>query len=80
MPDLLSLSLSATVDVAIDFDLCAECMNSVDIVEKHLQHTFRPVIDSRATQQNTHTGSICDGCGRRNIFGVRHRCLECDGA
>lgn len=54
-------------------------MNSVEVVEKHIQHTFKPVIESRAAQQNTHIGITCDGCGRRNIFGIRHKCLECDG-
>ena len=52
-------------------------MRSVDLVEKHTEHTFKPVIESRVAQQNTHTGITCDGCGRRNIFGTRHKCLEC---
>ncbi|KZT72898.1 hypothetical protein DAEQUDRAFT_754913 [Daedalea quercina L-15889] len=62
----------------IDFDLCDDCIRSMDVVEAHAQHAFRPVIESRSAQQSTHTGITCDGCGKHNIFGTRHKCLECD--
>ncbi|KAH9837268.1 uncharacterized protein C8Q71DRAFT_757514 [Rhodofomes roseus] len=60
-----------------DFDLCSACICTRDIVKDHAQHAFRPVIESRTAQQQSHMGITCDGCGKRNIYGVRHKCMEC---
>ncbi|KAH9929671.1 uncharacterized protein B0H18DRAFT_995683 [Fomitopsis serialis] len=60
-----------------DFDLCNGCISSTDVIKNHPQHAFHPVIESRVAQQQTHIGITCDGCGKRSMFGVRHKCLEC---
>ncbi len=40
---------------------------------------FCLVKDSRRRRQRVHSNITCDGCKQKNIVGVRHKCLQCDG-
>ncbi len=40
---------------------------------------FCIVKDKRQSSQVVHKGISCDGCDKKNISGVRHKCLQCRG-
>lgn len=76
----------------LDFDLCNACMASPKAWEAHAgSHAFFPihtkeeflhfclVKEGRCRRQRTHNGITCDGCKQKNVVGVRHKCLQCDG-
>ncbi|KAI0639950.1 hypothetical protein C8Q77DRAFT_1164747 [Trametes polyzona] len=74
-----------------DYDLCEGCMASPKVWGSHdRSHAFFPihtkedfvdfcvVKEKRQGAQVVHKGITCDGCGKENITGVRHKCLGCD--
>ena len=40
---------------------------------------FCLVKDGRQRRQRVHNNITCDGCKQKNIVGVRHKCLQCEG-
>ncbi|OJT04449.1 Protein NBR1 -like protein [Trametes pubescens] len=73
-----------------DYDLCQACMASPKVWGNHDNaHAFFPihtpedfvdfciVKDKRQSSQVVHKGISCDGCDKKNISGVRHKCLQC---
>ncbi|KAH9858338.1 hypothetical protein C2E23DRAFT_803657 [Lenzites betulinus] len=75
----------------IDYDLCEACVASPNGWGNHdATHSFFPirnaddfvgfciVKDKRQRSQVVHQGIHCDGCDKKNITGVRHRCLQCE--
>ncbi|KAI0756244.1 hypothetical protein C8Q80DRAFT_1127522 [Daedaleopsis nitida] len=73
-----------------DYDWCSACMASPKAWEAHTAtHAFFPihksedfvdfclVKDRRLRAQPVHINITCDGCGQKNITGVRHKCIQC---
>ncbi len=80
-------------DPLLDFDWCGACMASPKAWGAHPSgHAFFPIHKTedfldfclvkdqqRVRPQRIHAHITCDGCNAKNIAGVRHKCLQCDG-
>ena len=88
-----SEGLADFVGFLTDYDLCEVCIASPAKRTQHNpNHVFFPMTtpydrhdydQARARahpERIRHDGVRCDGCNSNPIAGIRHRCLDCEGA